>query len=276
MKDSIKQFEMNTTFENGQCFRWNKKEDYYIGVAFGEVVKLKELDSEIMIITSGDKTKEFWDKYFFLDGHADFIDLEIAKIDSNVQKALEFGRGMKMLRQEPFETLISFITSSNNNMKRIKLIVERLSERYGKKIEFEGDVYHAFPTPQELINVSVEKYRELGFGYRDKYIYDAVNKVFSGEVDLEKLFDYDRDHTIKELMKIKGVGKKVASCIALFAYNKYDAFPIDVWIKRVLEKMYSDEVKGYDSIDDFIDQYFGKYSGVAQQYLFYYARENKI
>ncbi len=276
MKSYLKKFGMETTFENGQCFRWNKKKDCYVGVAFGEVIKLREVDDTVEITTSGDRSVEFWERYFFLDDKADFIDNSIVRIDSNVRSAIQFGAGMKMLRQAPFETLISFITSSNNNIKRIKQIVERLSKEYGKRIDFEGDTYYAFPRAEDLVSATLEDYRKIGFGYRDKYILDAVNKVVNGEVNLDIIYDFDREEALQELMKIKGVGKKVASCIALFAYSKYNAFPIDVWIKKVLGKMYNDEIKKYQSIDEFVDAHFGEYSGIAQQYLFYYARENKI
>ncbi len=276
MKDYLKQFDMKTTFENGQCFRWNKKGDSYIGVAFDEVVKLKADGDKIEITTSGDKNIEFWKHYFFLDKKADLIDKRISKIDDYVEKALTFGSGMKMLRQEPFETLLSFITSSNNNIKRIKLIIERLSSRYGSPIEFEGETYYTFPKPIDLKDVSIADFRSIGFGYRDKYIYDAIHKVIDGDVDLDAIYSLNRDNALEELMKVKGVGKKVASCIALFAYSKYNAFPVDVWIKKVLEKMYSKEVKRFNTVDEFIDKHFGEYSGIAQQYLFYYARENKI
>ncbi len=276
MKTYLTKFEMSATFENGQCFRWNKKGDYYIGVAFGEVVRLREVGDKMEIVTSGDHDVAFWQRYFFLDDTSNGIDKCIASIDENVKKAVRFGAGMKILRQDPFETVLSFITSSNNNLKRIKLIVERLSERYGKKISFDGDIYYAFPRPIDLQNVRVEEYREIGFGYRDKYIYDAVQKVVTNELDLDSIYHFDRDNALAELMKVNGVGKKVASCIALFAYSKYDAFPVDVWINRVLTKMYREEVSKYSSLDEFVDKYFGAYSGIAQQYLFYYARENNI
>ena len=193
----------------------------------------------------------------------------IASIDPVMEAAITHGKGMHLLRQEPFETLISFILSANNHIPRIKSLVEKLSLHYGEKI---GENVYAFPSPEELSRATLEELRNLGLGYRDKYVLDAARKVSGGEIDLEKIYTLSSADGSKELEKIKGVGKKVASCILLFSYGKRDNFPVDTWIKQALGLYYPEKIKEFPTVEAFFSGYFGEDAGLAQQYLFHYMR----
>ena len=183
--------------------------------------------------------------------------------DKTIDEAIEAGKGIRILRQDAFETLISFIISQNNNIPRIKKLVEALCRECGEKT---SDGY-AFPTPEAIVDLGVDKLREMKTGFRAAYIYDAATRVAEGKIDLEGLKALDTDTVLTELQKIKGVGLKVASCVALFGLNKLDTFPVDVWIKRVLEKYYPE---GLDI------SALGDYRGLSQQYLFYYERYKNV
>ncbi len=266
----------NNTFECGQCFRWKKiHDDKYVGVVCGGVAVVENLgNNKISIEDSLDvRGIQFWEKYF--SAELDLIELEkiFSKIDNHVKKAVEYSPGLRILSQEPFETILSFIISSNNNIKRITSIIDRISRKYGKFImNYEGTDYYSFPSVENLLDVSVKDFRDIGLGYRDKYIFDACLKISKNEVNLN-LYDVDTNSAIEELSKIKGIGLKVASCILLFSYSKYDSFPIDTWIKKVLDMLYAQELDKYDSVEKFFSGYFGDYPGIAQQYLFNYMRK---
>jgi N-glycosylase/DNA lyase len=181
---------------------------------------------------------------------------------------MEYGSGIRLLRQEKWETLCSFIISQNYNIPRIRSLIEAISRRYGDKIDSwsVGDFY-SFPTAKRIANASIDELRELKVGFRAPYIYDAATKVASGELDLESLNSLTTDELLASLMSIKGVGLKVASCVALFAYGRLDCFPIDVWVKRVIEKYYPE---GFDHT------VLPNTAGLVQQYLFYYERYRNL
>ena len=194
--------------------------------------------------------------------------------DENLSKAMDFGFGIRIIRQEMFECLISFIISTQNAIPRIKKIVSKLCEMYGTPIEYRGKTYYAFPEPEQLADITEEDLAPLRAGYRAKYIVDCVNKVLTGQINLNDVFNRETSSARKELLKISGVGPKVADCVMLFSMKKYDAFPIDVWVKRIMSTLYLDENATTNDIQAYAAEKFGKYAGVAQQYLFYYAREN--
>ena len=271
----IKDFNAAHTFDCGQCFRWEKQDDgSYTGVAFGKVVNVSDTDDGILIKnTTLEDAKNIWTDY--LDLKRDYNSIkELYKNDANLKPAMEFGYGIKILKQEIFECLVSFIISTQNAIPRIKKIVSKLSCMYGDKIEYEGNEYYCFPTPEQLKDVTEKDLEPLKAGYRAGYIADCVNKVVSGEIDLEKIAVMDIDDARKELLKIKGVGPKVADCVMLFSMCKYESFPIDVWVKRTMSTLYLDENATNTAIQKYAKDNFGEYAGMAQQYLFYYAREN--
>lgn len=257
-------FSLSQTFDCGQCFRFNKisgRQDEYEGVSFGKYLHICEDDEKLYFHNcSKDDFDKIWRSFFDMDTDYSSI-ISSFSDDAVLSDAAIFSSGIRILRQDPWETLCSFIISQNNNIPRIKGIIENLSKTFGTKIE--GTEKYAFPTANALANAGEEKIFSLKTGFRAKYIYDAAQKVSSGEICLDDIFMYDTQKALDVLMTIKGVGPKVASCVLLFAYHKYDAFPVDVWVKRILEKYYADGKSAHLS---------GQYAGIAQQYLFYYER----
>ncbi len=214
-------------------------------------------------------------RVFDMDRDYHGLKVSLSHMDDHLKAAVNDKYGIRILKQDPFETLISFIISQNKHISHIRKLVETLSQEYGKYIgEFEGRMYYAFPTADELAAATEKELRELKVGFRAPYIIDAVTKVMSCEVDLDAVYNMPVDEGRNMLKKIKGVGNKVADCVLLFAYSKYDVFPVDVWVKRIMELFYSEEISEAGGIDSFIHRYFGKQAGFAQQYLFYHVRDN--
>ncbi len=272
-------FNPEHVFECGQAFRWRKEDDEsYTVVAFGRVINVS-LDKDNVVIknTSEEDFNSIWINYF--DLNTDYNEIKNKLSDNGtLNKAMKFGYGIRILNQEKFETTISFIISANNQIPRIKKSIEILSENYGKFIEnYNGVDYFSFPTPEDLAKISVEEIREVSrVGFRDKRISEVSNLISKKEFDLEVLKDYSSDNLKKELMTLPGIGPKVASCIMLFAYDRGETFPIDVWIKRVMEELYIGEETNIKLIGKYAEDIFGDLAGYAQQYLFYYGRENDI
>ena len=261
-------FSISKIFDCGQCFRFNPMGNIIEGVAFGKFITLEQT-SDTSVLINGISADEFdatWKNFFALDVDYKDVDSDILhrlNNDQTITKAMDFGNGIRILRQDKWEALCSFIISQNNNIPRIKKIIENMSQAFGEKIDEE---HYAFPTAEALYNAGVDKIFELKTGFRAKYIYDAAEKVATGKIDLSLVDNMTTDEALEYLMQIKGVGLKVASCALLFGFNKTDAFPVDVWVKRVLEKYYPD---GLDITN------LGNFAGMIQQYLFYYERYNK-
>ncbi|MBQ7780189.1 MAG: DNA-3-methyladenine glycosylase 2 family protein [Clostridia bacterium] len=264
-----KHFDLDLIFDCGQSFRFVKSSDCsYSGIAYGKAVDFIQEDDKITIVGADECDFEsIWKSYLALDIDYSALRNEIlsSRPDDEVLKnAMEFGSGIRLLRQEKWETLCSFIISQNNNIPRIRSLVEAISREYGDKAESYsvGDFY-SFPSAEKVAEIGIDKLRELKVGFRVPYIHDAATKVASGEIDLDAIGKLPTDELLTALMSIKGVGLKVASCVALFAYGRLDCFPIDVWVKRVLEKYYPD---GFDHTA------LPNTAGLVQQYLFYYER----
>ena len=228
-----------------------------------------EQPSDDALVIKGITKQEFfdvWASYLALDVDYGEIDGDILNRlngDETIKKAIGYGSGIRLLKQDGWEALCSFIVSQNNNIPRIKKIIENMSREFGECID---GTHYAFPTAEALCNAGVDRIFALKTGFRAKYIYDAAEKVATGKIDLAKVGQMSTREATEYLMQIKGVGLKVASCALLFGFGKTDAFPVDVWVKRVLEKYYPD---GLD-IDN-----LGQNAGMIQQYLFYYERYNK-
>ena len=269
-------FEPKHVFECGQCFRWLREEDgSYTGVVQGKVINVKkENDLIIFDNTNKEDFENIWFDYFDLGRNYGEIKNQLKVMDEYLEKATEFGQGIRILQQDGWEMLISFIISANNRIPMIQRAINNLSERYGKFIgEYRGKKYYAFPTPEELSKVSVEDIRACQTGFRDKYIESVVDYVNENNEDVLSYRKLDTSECIKELVKFNGVGPKVADCIALFGMQKYDTFPVDVWVKRVMEEFYVEDNLSLPKIRKFALDKFGDLAGFAQQYLFYYARE---
>ena len=251
------------TFNCGQCFRFRKKEDSsFYGVAFNKELNLfREGQTLVLKNVSEEDYINIWKSYFDIDLDYNKVKDEIAVINPILKEACNYAPGIRVLRQEPWETLCSFIISQNNNIKRIEGIIERLCSKFGDRIS-EG--VYSFPKPETLACLEPEDLKELRCGFRDKYIIDAARKVDSGEVNLKRVNELQIDDAREELMKIKGVGPKVADCALLYGFHKLEAFPQDVWIKKAMKVLFKD--MSYKE--------FGKYAGIAQIYIFHYSRMN--
>ena len=273
-------FELADIFDCGQCFRWNKEPDgSYTGVFAENVLNVSKEGNTVTFkgICNGN-IEEVCRNYFDLDRDYNDIRDKLSKIDENLKVSVEYGKGIRILNQDLWETIISFIISANNNIPRIKGIIERLSKEYGKKITYEGKDYYTFPTPESLSKATVQDFRNLGLGFRDIRLYETTNMIINKEVDLEKLKDMNTLEAREELLKLSGVGPKVADCILLFSnLKRFDVFPIDVWVRRVMNELYikkEDETKvTKKEIQKLADSKFGDMQGLAQQYLFYWKRE---
>ncbi len=274
-------FELDHIFDCGQCFRWNKQEDgSYIGVISSGVLRVSKNKNTVSFegMLDGDINSIVYD-YFDLETDYASLKRELGVIDDNMKKSIKFGFGIRILNQDLWETIISFIISANNNIPRIKGIIDRISKKVGKRIEWDGKEYYLFPTIEEMATLSVSDLRELGTGFRDKRIYKTTQMILEKQVDLNELESLNDTNEIREeLLKLDGVGEKVADCIMLFALKRFDSFPIDVWVRRVMNTLYihnEDETKvNKKDIKLAADNLFGDKAGIAQQYLFYWAREN--
>ena len=275
-------FVLKHIFECGQCFRWNEELDgSYTGVFKNNVLNVKEQNHQIIFdgICDGD-IKEIVTKYFDLDRDYDDIKNKLSKIDEPLKNSIDYGSGIRLLNQDLWETTISFIISANNNIPRIKGIIERMAKKYGNKIEWKGNEYYTFPTPEELKDVSVEDYRKLGLGFRDIRLYETTKMILENKVDLQKLRENPDTKEVREqLLTLSGVGPKVADCILLFSdLKRFEVFPIDVWVRRVMNDLYIKEVDetkvSKTKIEKLAEEKFGDLKGIAQQYLFYWRREN--
>lgn len=291
--EDVKNFKLKQTFECGQCFRFDKISDAnYVIVAFERVIELEEDGNDIKIYNSNEEdVKNIWINYFDLERNYADIKEELAK-DDLLRKCVEFGHGIRILNQDPFEILISFIISARNSIPSIMKTINKISAKWGREIEYKGKVYYAFPTIEQIRDASLEEIQETGASFRSKYIVDTISNVYNSykakkegnQEQIEELRKYDLDY-IKSLsddechtalQEFKGVGAKVADCIMLFSMEKYSAFPVDVWVKRAMIYFYGAEDASLNKIRIFARDKFKELSGFAQQYLFYYARENKI
>lgn len=276
----VKYFSIEKTFDCGQCFRFERVEDEkydacVCGVAFGKYIKIAESEGIIYLFgTNIEEYRSLWRPFLGLDMNYPKMCERILRENAGhpiVAQAEERSRGIRILIQDKWEALCSFIISQNNNIPRIKKIIERLCVECGERfIAYDGSEHYAFPSPEAIIRGGIDMLRDIGTGFRAKYIMDAAERVASGRIN----FDYvseceDTDECTRHLCEIYGVGVKVASCVLLFAFEKYGAFPKDVWILRVLDKYFD---KGFDP------ERLGEYKGIVQQWLFYnerYVEEGK-
>ena len=264
-------FNLRQIADSGQCFRMNPvetetgKESYYL-IAYGRYLKLRQLDENtVMLDCSEEEFHQLWKHYFDLDFDYGRIVREISDSgDDFLKKAVAYGKGIRILRQEPFEVLISFIISQNKNIPAIKSCIEAICTCFGeKKISPEGIEYHTFPDAATLATAAKEQLRALKTGYRDEYIIRASQAVADGSLDFDRLCCCGFEEAVKCLKQIHGIGDKVANCIALFGLHHIDGFPVDVWIKRVIDEYYG---------GSFPKEKYAGYAGIVQQYMFYYMR----
>ncbi|APQ97287.1 DNA-3-methyladenine glycosylase family protein [Clostridium botulinum] len=283
----VRNFELAHIFECGQCFRWYKTEEgSYIGVAYGKVIEVEKANNDVILHNATEEDfKNIWAEYF--DLYRDYSEIKnILSKDEILAKSVEFGHGIRLLKQDPFEIIVSFIISANNRIPMIKKAIKNISERWGDPIEYKGNIYYSFPTVEQLKDATEDELKACSVGFRAKYIKDTVNKIY--ENSIEECEQYEKEYDMlwiknqqddichKVLQNYSGIGAKVADCVMLFSMEKYSAFPVDVWVKRAMQYFYLAPDVSLKKIRDFGREKFGELSGFAQQYLFYYARENKI
>lgn len=262
-----RQFDLQKSATCAQAFRWKPYQEGFFGVAQEKAVYVRQENDQLILTMQGNDVN-FWEHYFALD--ADYSELEqILVQDEKTAESLVHSRGIHIFRQDPFEALISFILSANNNFSRICSLVERLSNAYGEKHCFFDIEYHAFPSREALSVATESDLQALGVGYRAAYLVKTMEKLSQG-YDLQALKELPYEEAIKELETFSGVGNKVANCIALFSLDFSQAFPVDVWVKRILEYLYP-ELSSKEAVDK-IHETYGEWAGIMQQYLFHYAR----
>lgn len=284
--ENVRDFRIADIMECGQCFHFTKlgEADYEL-MAYGRYLHVKQCgeseehpkDSVILYDTSKEDYDTIWCKYFDMENDYGIIKRSIISADERLSEAVNEKQGIRILNQEFFETLISFIISQNKQIPHIKHIVHTVSERYGDEIVLSnGRKVYTFPNVDKLYRVTENELRECKVGFRAPYIKDAVEKVFGGEIIEEQLRGMPVDMAREKLMTIKGVGEKVANCVLLFGLGFTNAFPVDVWMKRIMEYMYFEKDTKKEIIEQFAYDKFGENAGYAQQYLFHYGRENGL
>lgn len=267
--ENVRDFDLRHIFECGQCFRWEREANgSYTGLAKGKIANMKYWREEEKLIIDNCTEEEFeevWKPYLDLERDYGRIKVRLAADDEIMDRAVEFGSGIRILRQDLWETIVSFIISQNNNIPRIKGCIEKLASLYGKQAgEYRGRVWYNLPEPEVLANLSPKELEPVKLGYRAKYLVSAARTVVAEGLPEDEA----------QLSSLSGVGPKVAGCIRLFGMSRYDAFPVDVWVARVMNRLYGIDEKDHREMERFARTRFGELGGFAQQYLFYYAREN--
>lgn len=286
--ESVTPFNLEHALQCGQVLRWEKKGDWWYGVVDENVIKIKESGGKLSFFTFPEELDMgFITNYFRLDDDLPHILSQIKK-DPNMAKVIQKFSGLRIIRQNPWECLISYICATFKNIPAIENTILCLSKRFGRKIHFDGYEFYTFPEPSTLAKTSLSELRNCGLGYRAEYLLRTSQLINKGRFDLESLRKLNYENAKKKLRTLPGVGPKVADCVLLFSLDKLDAFAVDVWLKRAIlefypqyfdpsfvEKVYNKKSitdREYDEINSFARKYFGKYSGYAQQYLFYYKR----
>ena len=286
--EGVRCFDIGKIFDCGQCFRFDSvpnstHEKEFSGVAFGRFVSFAQ-DGDTVYIYGSDMYdyENVWKPYLNIERNYDEIFSDILAHNQNeaLVCALEYGQGIRILAQDAFECIISFIVSQNNNIPRIKKIIESLCASCGEPIKIHSEMknhlsgrssLYTFPEADALVRLGEDGLFELKTGFRAKYIYDAARRSIDGKLILDKIYDEDDiEKAIELLCTVKGIGRKVASCALLFGFEKYNAFPVDVWMKRVALKYFGEEGESLSW------ESFGEYAGIAQQYLFYYERYRSL
>lgn len=278
--EGVKDFDLAQTLECGQCFRYYKQdEEDYVVVAYKNLLHIKQEENKLIFLNCDvEAVKKLWIPYFDLDRDYSEIKKYLLSKDNILENAINEKYGVRILNQEFHEMLISFIISQNKQIPQIKQLVRRISENYGEFLgEINGENYYSFPDEKILGTITEEDFREMKTGFRAPYLYDAVCKLSEGTISIERLYGLSEEETRKKLMEIKGVGEKVANCVMLFSLGFRGAFPIDVWIKRIMESLYfNGEDTPKEKIQEFAAELYEEYGGYAQQYLFCFGRDNKV
>ena len=267
-------FDLKSTITCGQIFRYYENSDEFVVILKDRVVSLKT-DGDYIIVESNDEEnlKEIIFDYF--DINRNYLDIKenILKKDRKLKETLDYSDGLRMIHQDPFETIIAYVISQNNRVPSIANSLNLISKKYGKKVIFKEKEYYLFPNLSDLKNVSIDDFRSCKVGFRDKYLYGIIRAINNNELDIGSIYKMNSDEALNYLMSFKGIGNKVASCILLFAYQKFDVYPIDTWVKKFMKEDYN--IEGEKNIKEFTSNTYDKYSGLAIQYMFNYKRNKK-
>lgn len=278
--NNVRDFHLDHIFDCGQCFRWEKQDDgSYIGPALGKIVKISavydDCGSKVTIDNCSKQDYEtLWKTYLDMDRDYTSIKNILIEDDDVLKKASEYGYGIRILKQDFWETVVSFIISQNNNIPRIKGCIESICKSFGEPLgAYGGKEYYAIPTPEVMAGLTVEDLGEAKLGYRAKYLIETAKQMIAeGGPEAVKARLVEADNPIEELQSFTGIGPKVAACISLFGLGRMDAFPIDVWMRRVMNQLYDIDEKDVKTMKAYASEHFGEHGGIAQQYLFYYIR----
>ncbi len=267
-----KAFKLNDTVTCGQIFRFFKQADESFDIILKDRVINVYMDDDFLCVSSNEENdlEAVVKNYFDLDNDYEMMNDFLINQDHKLIDAISFSKGLTMIRQDPFETVIEYMISANNGVPQISVALNNIAEKYGKKVIFNNKEYHLFPTFKDLKELTQDDYRNCKVGFRDKYLKEIVDKLNNGEINLDEFYLLNTKDALDKLMENKGIGPKVASCILLFAYQKYDVFPIDTWVKKIMKNDY--KIEGEKKIKDFAVKTYGKYSAIAIQYLFNYSR----
>lgn len=270
-----KPFKLEDTITCGQIFRFFKMEDGSFDVILSDrVINVYQKDSYLYVSSNyNDDLKNIVINYFDLDNDYDKMNNYLLSHDKKLKDALSFSSGLMMIKQNAFETIMEYIISANNSVSSIANALNNIAKKYGEKVIFNNKEYYLFPHYQDLKNVTENDLRNCKVGFRDKYLKAMIDKLNNNELDLNSFYDLSTKDALDKLMENIGIGPKVASCILLFAYQKYDVFPVDTWVKKIMKNNYN--IEGEKNIRDFAARKYGKYSGIAIQYLFNYSRNKK-
>jgi len=275
---SVECFNLKYTLECGQCFRWKcigKNE--YVGVIYDRVIRIKQNNKNLLIWSNNtENLEQVVREYFDLNKDYSTLEKKIAKIDKHIAKSLQYSSGIRILNQPLFETIISYIISANNNIKRISRSVNDMSRMFGREVEFEGNKYYLFPTLEELKNITIDDLLSLGTGFRARYIKKDVEYFIDNPNFLKDLMNLDTMKAREKLTSLAGIGPKVADCILLFSLKRGEVFPVDVWVKRIMEKLYFKENTSLKQIKEYAENNFLENAGIVQQHLFHNVRESNI
>jgi N-glycosylase/DNA lyase len=279
-------FNLDVTLCCGQVFRWDRKGDWWYGVAGGRAFKVHQVKGELEFANADWK---FVENYFGLDDDLQKIAAAVGR-DEHMRKALQEFWGMRIIRQEPWECLISYICATYKNIPAIRHMLLGLSRKFGEKTLLDGMEFFTFPTPERLATASAKDLLACGLGYRAKYVQETSKRIFENSFELERLRQLPYLQAKKQLCGFAGVGPKVADCVLLFSLGKTEAFPVDRWIERVILNHYVEKLPSelaqklqridglsnseYAKLNAFGREYFGKYAGYAQEYLYHYERVN--
>lgn len=271
MKIYVRDFDLKKSIESGQFFRYEKDDNKYIVILKDRIVSLYQEDDCIFVDSNNmDNIENLIIDFFSLNVDYSIINNKIINKDKGFKQIVEISKGYRILKMEPLETIISYIISANNSVNNIKKCVDRISNKFGSKIFFNNKEYNLFPTIDQLKGITLTDLIDMKLGFRAKYVKLIIDKMINKEFDIENISNMKTEKALDYLMKENGIGLKVASCILLFAYSKYDVFPIDVWVKKIMKEKYN--IDKDKEIKEYIQNTYGEYSGIVIQYLFNYKR----